>query len=41
MVINAGISYVVIRNNETDYTVVDVSRDWIENDDSLGASLGY
>ena len=40
MIINAGISKVIIRNNKTDYTVVDVN-DWIENDDSLVAAFGY
>lgn len=40
MIINAGISKVIIRNNKTDYTVVDVS-DWIDNDDSLVAVFGY
>ena len=34
MVINAGISRVVIRNNETDYSVVHVE-DWVREDDSL------
>ena len=34
MVINAGISRVVIRNNETDYFVVHVE-DWVREDDSL------
>ena len=32
--INAGISRVVIRNNETDYSVVHVE-DWVREDDSL------
>jgi len=33
-IINAGLSRVVIRNTETEYTVVDV-QEWIDNDDSL------
>lgn len=39
-IINAGIEKVIIRNNLKDYTVVDVNT-WIENDDSLGETLGY
>ena len=34
LIINAGISRVVIRNTKTDYSIVPVS-DWIEDDDSL------
>ena len=33
-IINAGIKKIVIRDNETDYRVVEV-QDWIDNDDSL------
>ncbi len=40
LVINAGISKVVVRNTKTDYTVFNVS-DWIENDDSLSGKFGY
>ena len=39
-IINAGIARVVIRNTQTDYTVVDVN-DWIENDDRLSGLFGY
>ena len=39
-VINAGIEKVIIRETADTYTVVDVN-DWIENDDSLGETLGY
>jgi dCMP deaminase len=39
-VINAGIEKVIIRNTSDEYSTVDVN-DWIENDDSLGDSLGY
>ncbi len=39
-IINAGISKVVIRNTETEYTEVDVE-DWIKNDESIqGAHCG-
>ena len=40
MVINAGISTVIIRDTKEDYTVVNV-RDWIFNDDSLSGKYGY
>ena len=39
-IINAGIDKVVIRNDKTDYSVVNVS-DWIEDDDSLSGKFGY
>ena len=34
-IINAGIKRVVIRDNKTDYRVVDVQTQWIDEDDSL------
>lgn len=40
LVINAGISRVVIRNTPDEYTTIEV-RDWIFHDDSLGDALGY
>ena len=40
MIINAGISTVIVRNDHDNYTVVNVN-DWIENDDSLSEELGY
>lgn len=40
MIINAGIEKVIIRNTAEEYTVINVS-DWVENDDSLGETLGY
>lgn len=39
-IINAGIERVIIRDTIDTYTVADVT-DWIENDDSLGETLGY
>jgi len=36
LIINAGIEWVVIRNNKDEYTSVNV-RDWIYNDDTLGS----
>ena len=40
LIINAGISKVVVRNTADTYTVYDVS-DWVENDDSLTGVFGY
>lgn len=40
MIINAGISKVVIRDDRVNFRVIDVA-DWIENDDSLDGTLGY
>ena len=41
LIINAGIKNVIVRNTNNEYTVIDVEKDWIENDDSLGDALGY
>lgn len=35
LIINAGIARVVIRNNKTVHTAVDVQRDWVEKDEEL------
>ena len=35
LIINAGISRLVIRDTPDSYRVVDVQRDWVEQDDSL------
>lgn len=40
LVINAGISKVIVRNTPTEYTEFNVS-DWVENDDSLTGKFGY
>ena len=40
LVINAGISTVVVRDTKDSYRVLDVN-DWIENDDSLSGVFGY
>ena len=40
MIINAGISRVVIRNNKTDFKALYVE-EWIDNDESLDAVKGY
>ena len=34
-IINAGIRRVVIRDTETEYRIVDVEKEWVEEDDSL------
>jgi dCMP deaminase len=34
-IINAGIERIVIRDTSTEYRVVDVERDWVDEDDSL------
>ena len=40
MIINAGISRVIIRNTPNDFTAVYV-QDWVENDGSLTGEVGY
>ncbi len=40
LVINAGISRVVVRLNEQEYKVIPVS-DWVENDESMLGVFGY
>jgi len=39
LIINAGIKRVVIRDTPTDYRVVDVEKEWIDEDDSLPADM--
>ena len=40
MIINAGISKLVVRDTDTEFRVIDVN-DWIEDDDSLSGKFGY
>ncbi len=40
MVINAGISTVVVRDDKENFRIINVE-DWIENDDSLSGVFGY
>lgn len=40
LIINAGISTVIVRNSPDDYTIIDVNN-WIENDESLEGKRGY
>ena len=35
LIINAGIQRIIIRDTATDYRVVDVQKEWVEEDDSL------
>ena len=39
-VINAGIAYVVVRDNKESFRVIDVN-EWIENDDSLSMDFSF
>lgn len=39
LIINAGIARVVIRDTPTEYRVVDVQREWVEEDDSVPEHL--
>ena len=39
LIINAGIAKVVIRDTPTDYRVVDVQKEWVEDDDSIPEHL--
>lgn len=41
MIINAGIKEVIIRNDKNDYTVINVEKEFIENDESLEGVKGY
>ncbi len=40
MVINAGISTVIIRDDEENFRIIDVNA-WIDDDDSLSGTFGY
>lgn len=40
LIINAGIRYVYVRDNQNDYRKIDVE-DWIERDESLEEGFGY
>ena len=39
LIINAGITRVIIRDTPEEYRVVDVEREWIEEDDSVPEHL--
>lgn len=40
MIINAGVSFVIVRDTPTEFRRIAVS-DWIENDESLSGKTGY
>jgi dCMP deaminase len=40
LVINAGITTLVVRDTKEDYRIINVE-DWIEDDDSLSGIFGY
>lgn len=41
LIINAGISTVIIRRDDSEYAVVDVEAEWVSDDDSIGDVNGY
>ena len=41
LIINAGISTVIIRDTNDEYRVIDVQSEWVENDTSLDLHSGY
>ena len=41
MIINAGIKTVVIRDTATEYRVIDVESEWVDNDESLEGIFNY
>lgn len=41
LIINAGIEKVFVRNTTDSFTIIDVAKEWIENDDSLSNITGY
>lgn len=41
MVINAGISTVIVRDTETDYRIIDVQKEWVDEDNPLELIKGY
>ena len=41
MIINAGIETVVVRDTMASYRIIDVKKEWIEQDESLLGKFGY
>lgn len=41
LVINAGISKVIVRDTETEFREIDVEKEWVEVDSSLDLHAGY
>ena len=40
-IINAGIKTVILRDDKENYRIVDVEKEYIDNDDSMGDTFGY
>ena len=40
LIINAGVEKIIIRDTETDFRVVDIQKEWVEEDDSLPENMG-
>ena len=40
LIINAGIGTVIVRNDDTNYSVVDVEAEWVSEDESLIEGIG-
>lgn len=41
LIINAGIATVVVRETKNEYRLIDVQKEWIDNDPSLNPGEGY
>ena len=41
MVINAGISTVIVRDTKTDFRIIDVQKEWVDEDNPLELIKGY
>lgn len=41
LIINAGIKTVIVRNTPEDYSIVDVQRDWVANDETVNGVFNY
>lgn len=41
LIINAGIKEVIVREENNEYKIIDVKKDWIEKDESLEDTRGY
>ncbi len=41
LIINAGISTVIVRDTQDDYRVIDVAKAWIDQDESLAGGSNY
>lgn len=41
LVVNAGIDRVIVRQTESTFRIIDVTEEWVDNDDSLTDQMGY